>query len=109
MTAMREVRYQVDFPVHLSWQIKNSVHSVMARCVNLSPSGAKVETKDRLELRTNVVVHSNHFGRMGLASIRYCTRKVMIYEVGLEFTTKFVLSDPVRKQILERVLLENKN
>ena len=107
--ATREMRYRVDFSVYLSWQTKDSVHRVMARCVNLSPSGAKVETKDRLELRTNVVVHSNHFGRMGVASIRYCTRKVMIYEVGLEFTTKFVLSDPTRKEILERVLLENKN
>jgi hypothetical protein len=107
--AMREIRYKVDFPVYLSWQIKDAIHRVMARCVNLSPSGAKVETKDRLELHTNVVVHSKHFGRMGLASVRYCTRKVMIYEVGLEFTSKFVLSDPTRKQMLDRVLLENKN
>ena len=107
--ATREMRYRVDFSVYLSWQIKDSIHRVMARCVNLWPSGAKVEPKDRLELRTNVVVHSNHFGRMGMASIRYCTRKAMIYEVGLQFAATFRLSDPARKQILDRVLLENKN
>jgi PilZ domain-containing protein len=105
----REKRYEVDFPVFLSWQVNDAVHRVMARCVDLSPSGAKLETKDRLEIRTAVLVHSEHFGRMGMASIRYCVRKVMKYEVGLEFSVNFGLSDPVRQQTLARVVLDNKN
>jgi hypothetical protein len=100
----REERYEVDFTVFLSWQANDAVHRVTARCVNLSPSGAKLETRDRLEVRASVLVHSEHFGRMGLASIRYCVRKGMKYEVGLEFGATFGLSDPVRRKILDSVL-----
>jgi hypothetical protein len=74
MTEGREQRYAVDFPVFLSWQVNDAIHRVTARCVNLSPSGAKLETKDRLEPRTMVLVHSERFGRMGMASIRYARK-----------------------------------
>jgi hypothetical protein len=106
--ALREERYEVDFPVFLSWQVGNAVQRVTARCVNLSPSGAKLETRDRLQPRTNVLVHSEQFGRMGTASIRYCTRQAMKYEVGLQFATPFARGDPVRRKILDG-LLEHKN
>jgi hypothetical protein len=108
MAEGREQRYQVDFPVFLSWQVNDAVHRVMARCVNLSPSGAKLETKDRLEAHTMVLVHSDRFGRMGMASIRYCARRTMKFEVGLEFSVTFGLSDPVRKKILDGVLEKSK-
>lgn len=104
----REERYEVDFPLFLSWQAGSAIHRVPARCVNLSSSGAKIETRDRLEIHTRILVESEHFGRMGTASIRYCTRKAMKYEVGLQFSSTFALSDPVRRKILDR-LLDNKN
>jgi hypothetical protein len=104
----REERYEVDFPVFLSWQVNDAVHRVMARCVDLSPAGAKLETKDRLAAHTMVLVHSESFGRMGMASIRYCVRQTMRYEVGLEFSVTFGLSDPVRRKILEGVLEKSK-
>lgn len=72
--------------------------------MDLSPSGAKLETKDRLEPRSTIVVQSEQFGRMGMASIRYCNRAGMKYIVGLEFSSVFGLSDPVRRKILEKVL-----
>jgi hypothetical protein len=99
----REKRYQVDFPIFLSWQVKDAVHRVTARCLNLSRSGAKLETKERLEVRANILVQSAHFGRMGMASIRYCARKGMNYEVGLQFAGTFGLSDPARRKILEEI------
>jgi hypothetical protein len=105
MVPRPEERYLVDFPVFLSWQQRNgSIHRVPGRCVDLSPSGAKLETKDRLEPRSTIVVQSEQFGRMGMASIRYCNRNGMKYVVGLEFSSVFGLSDPVRKKILEKVL-----
>jgi len=72
--------------------------------VDLSPSGAKLATQHRLEPRSQILVHSEAFGRMGMASIRYCRREGMKYSVGLEFGAVFELSDPVRKKILDRVL-----
>jgi len=103
-TTAREERYEVDFPVFLSWQANDGSHRVTARCVNLSPSGAKLETKDRLEVRASILVHSEHFGRMGMAAIRYCERKAMKYEVGLQFAAIFRLSDPARRKILDGLL-----
>ena len=106
MLPRPEKRYRVDFPVFLTWQQKNgSIQRVSGRCVDLSPSGAKLETKDPIEPRTTIVVQSGQFGRMGMASIRYCRREGMKYSVGLEFSAVFGLSDPVRKKILEKVLV----
>jgi hypothetical protein len=100
-----EQRHRVDFPVFLSWEQKNGVvHRVPGRCVDLSPSGARLETRDRLEPRTTIAVQSEQYGRMGMASIRYCTRHGMKYIVGLEFSAVSGLSDPVRKKIMENVL-----
>ncbi len=104
MGARPEERRSVDFAVFLSFQgAGGAIQRVTARCVDLSSSGAKLETRDRLAVRDNVLVHSEKFGRMGLASIRYCVRTGMKYEVGVEFATAFRLSDPARKKILDSV------
>jgi hypothetical protein len=104
MGARPEERRSVDFAVFLSFQSAGgAIQRVTARCVDLSPSGAKLETRDRLAVRDNVLVHSEKFGRMGLASIRYCVRTGMKYEVGVEFAAAFRLSDPARKKILDSV------
>jgi hypothetical protein len=100
-----EERYDVDFLVSLSWQEKNgALHRVSGRCINLSPSGAKLEMQTRLDTNTIVLAHSEQFGRMGDASIRYCRRDGMKYSVGLKFRTAFGMGDPVRNKILSTVL-----
>lgn len=78
-------------------------------CFDLSASGARVETREELELRSSVLVTSNQFGRMGNATIRYCRREGMKYIAGLQFSTAFGLSDPVRKAMLDKVLLKSPN
>jgi hypothetical protein len=105
MRPRPEDRYEVDFPVFLSFHAADgSAQRVSGRCVDLSSSGAKLQTIDKLTVRSNILVHSEKFGRMGLASIRYCVRHGMKYEVGLEFSAPFGLSDPVRKKVLTGVL-----
>ena len=105
MRPQPEERYRVDFPVFLSWQQKNgSIQRVPGRCVDLSPFGAKLETIDRLDPSATIVVQSEQFGVMGMASIRYCNRNGTKYSVGLEFRAVFGLSDPVRKKTLGKVL-----
>jgi hypothetical protein len=100
-----EERYSVDFTVFLSWQDKAGViRRGSGRCVDLSASGIKLETQDRYEPQTSVLVQCDQFGRMGNASIRYCRRERMKYAVGLEFTAAFGLGDPVRRKILTGVL-----
>jgi Tfp pilus assembly protein PilV len=103
MRSRPEQRYSVDFQVFLTWQRNGVMQRVVGRCVDLSPSGAGLETRDKLETRSTVLVHSEQFGRMGLASIRRCTREGMKYNVGLEFSTAFGMSSPIRRKALERV------
>lgn len=100
-----EPRHPVDFPVVLAWQDRQGLRrSTSVRCVDLSASGARVETKDKFEPHTMVLVQSEQFGRMGNASVRYCNRDGMKYNVGLHFLSPLGLSDPVRRAALERVL-----
>jgi PilZ domain len=102
-----EDRHSVDFPVFLSWQAANGmIQRVSGRCLDLSASGARVETRDRMEQRAHVLMHSEAFGRMGTATVRYCRREGMKYIIGLQFGAVFGLSDPVRRKTLERVLRE---
>lgn len=105
MAAPRPKRFKVDFPLFLSWQDKQGiVRRLTGRCIDLSAGGAQVETKDQLPAQCMVLMTSECFGRMGNASVRYCRRMGMKYKVGLHFTSAFQLSDPARKEILDKVL-----
>ena len=104
MRIKREERYAVDFPVFLTLQTGNVSRRIHARCIGLSASGATMETFDRLEKGSAVLVQSAEFGRMGLAAVRYCTRATMKYTVGLSFGAGLRLSDPGRREMLEKVV-----
>ena len=105
MRTRPEERFHVDFQIFLSWQEKSgAVRRAMGRCVDLSASGAKLETLDKMDARSMVLVHSEQFGRMGNATIRYCLREGMKYSVGLQFSAAFGLGDPVRRKMLNGVL-----
>ena len=104
MDDPREERFEVDFPVQLSWQVGNNVRQAKARCTRLSASGVRLETQEHIQRGTTVLVHSGHFGRMGLASVQYCNRNKMNYEVGLHFSLALHLGDPARRRILEGLI-----
>lgn len=103
---VRQERYKVDFQVFIAWQdAKGVTRRASGRCVDLSASGAKVETRDHFPARTMVLVSSDSFGRMGNAIVRYCLRVGMKYYVGLQFSALMQLGDPVRQKILEKVIV----
>jgi hypothetical protein len=102
---MNEERYSVSFSVALGWVDKGGlVRRLNGRCVDLSPEGMKIETRDRLETGTVVTVQSDEFGRMGHATVRHVQRDKMQCLVGLKFGAAFGLGDPARRKILDRVL-----
>ena len=97
-----EERFHVDFPIFLNWQDKSGMlRRTSARCTDLSESGVKVETMDRLEPLTVVAIGSELLGRMGHASVRYCQRNKMKNVIGLRFSTPLRLADPARRRILQ--------
>ncbi len=98
-----EPRFRVDFSVYLTWQDKGGlVRRSSAKCRNLSASGALIETDYPLQPQSGVMVHSDSFGRMGHAVVRYCRRQTMKYNVGLMFSADLALSDSMRKEIFEK-------
>ncbi len=106
MKIKREERYHVDFPVFLTIQTGNISRRIQARCIGLSGSGATMEAFDRLEKGAAVLVQSSEFGRMGLASVRYCSRLAMKYTIGLSFGGGLRLSDPGRREMLEKIRMK---
>lgn len=105
--TQRPERYRVNFTVFLSWQdSKGLIRSVSGRCLDLSPAGLLIETRDVLSPGQTVLIQSEQFGRMGHASVRHCRREPMKYFVGLQFSAPFGVGDPVRRKILEGVLIK---
>lgn len=100
----QQERYRVNFPVTLTWEDKGRVRVINGRCLDLSPDGLAVETKDRLATGTVVVVTSREFGRMGHATVRHSRFEKMLCVVGLRFLADFGLSDPARRKILSGLL-----
>ena len=100
---MNEKRFRVSLKVYLTWQdAQGAIRSCPGRCVELSSSGACVEMIDLLKVHSHVIVYSENFARMGHATVRHCTRELMKYRVGLQFSTAFVLSDAMRQEALAR-------
>jgi hypothetical protein len=100
---MNEKRFRVSMKVYLTWQdAQGVIRRCPGRCVELSTSGACVEMIDLLKLYSHVIVYSENFARMGHATVRYCTRELMKYRVGLQFSTEFVLGDAMRLEAVAR-------
>ena len=103
---MRPERFSVSFSVSLVWQEKSgAVRRLTGRCVDFSSEGIGMEAKDRVALHTAVQVESKEFGRMGHATVRFCSRDRMRYQIGCRFTAPFKTSDPARRKILEGVVV----
>lgn len=102
---MEEKPYSVNFAVSLMWEEKSgALRRVGGRCLNLSPEGMRIETRDRLGTGTAVLVLSP-FGRMGYATVRYCRLEAMKCMIGLSFSRAYALEEPARRRILEKVLV----
>ena len=101
----RAERHPVEFTVRLQWQDqRRQMQQVSARCTDLSASGLKLEMQVPVEVRTMVLVSCEQFGRMGLATVRYCRREGMKYSVGLQFSVQLALSDRSRQEMLGKVV-----
>jgi len=60
-----------------------------ARAINLSGSGATIESLLPVAVNSNVQVRS-HIGVLaGEAHVRYCRRRGLVYRIGVEFSRPF--------------------
>jgi hypothetical protein len=104
MILRPELRHAAGFHVQLSFTDRNgSTLRVAGRCTDFSASGMRVETRDRLEPNSTVVVTSTELGRLGHATVRYCRRETMRYIVGLHFYAQIKLGGHARSSLLRKV------
>jgi hypothetical protein len=70
----------------LSWQDPaGQTQSARARCVNVSKSGLRLESGERLDPGATVRLEGEHHGFCGRATVRYCVRHGESFAIGLEF------------------------
>jgi hypothetical protein len=65
---------------------------IPARGINMSRSGALVETEEPVIIGTVVSVKINKLGLMGSASVRHCTVKSGRFRIGLHFPSPLTQS-----------------
>lgn len=99
--ARHDERRPFECPVTVSWHTRaGEIRSARARCVDLSPQGARIECGQPIEVRTNVYMQAPTHGLMGDASVRYCIRCGLKYMIGLMFSSASSLADQGRKHCL---------
>jgi hypothetical protein len=78
-------RRAIDCELAISWQDSHGdVRSLRARGLDLSDSGARIETTEAIEVGSCVYVRAEEYGIAGSAHIRHATRRGSKYVIGLE-------------------------
>lgn len=71
----------------ISWQSQGFTKSQRVQGINVSDSGVQVMCAEPMEVRSIVYLKSPAYESLGNASVRFCRRTGMKYQVGLEFST----------------------
>ncbi len=78
-------RLPVDYRFSIFSSNGAGQHYIPARGINMSRSGALVETEEPVVIGSVVAVKVNKLGLMGSASVRHCTVKGGRFRIGLHF------------------------
>jgi hypothetical protein len=82
----KEQRHSSNIFFALSWQdAAGQTKSVRACCVNVSKSGLRLSSSERLDPGATVSLQGEHHGLRGRATVRYCTPHGSSFAIGLEF------------------------
>ncbi len=88
--------------VHVSWQTRSGeTTTIRAKCTDISDQGAKIESDQPIEWRTNVYLQAPAYGLMGNATVRYCRRSRMKYLIGVQFSSSASQADQGRKALIQ--------
>ena len=102
--ARRETRYPLNCAVQLSWRTPSGGMGTMrGDCQDVSSHGARIQANQPLEARSSVYLQASALGLMGNATVRYCRRRGVKYDIGLEFTWASQLAEAGRKKAASSV------
>ncbi len=85
-------RLPVDYRFSIFSNGKSGQRYIPARGINMSRSGALVETEEPVVIGSVVSVKVNKLGLMGSASVRHCTVKGGRFRIGLHFPSPLAQS-----------------
>ena len=73
-------------PVRLSWEDQGRAKFIMAKCVDISETGLRVEVSEPIPIRTNLQLRAERINLGGSASVKHCVRYGAKYLLGLELS-----------------------
>jgi hypothetical protein len=85
-------RLPVDYRFSIFSNDASGQRYIPARGINMSRSGALVETEEPVVIGSVVSVKVNKLGLMGSASVRHCTVKGGRFRIGLHFPSPLAQS-----------------
>ena len=97
----RHLRLPFEAPLQVSWKdSRGRVQSAKGKCLDISAEGAQIEMAVPLAARTGITLSCEHYGSLGTATVRYCSRKTLQYAIGVEFTASLSLACEARRRCL---------
>jgi curved DNA-binding protein len=82
----RKQRQLFDCALEVTWKEPDTVsRTITVQAIDLSDSGIRVESSERIELHTEVFVRAERYGLTGTTAVRHCGRRGSKYLLGLEF------------------------
>jgi hypothetical protein len=73
-------------PVRLSWEDQGRAKFVMAKCVDISETGLRVEVSEPIPVRTNLQLRAERINLGGSASVKHSVRYGSKYLLGLQLS-----------------------
>lgn len=73
-------------PVRISWEQEGSPAFAIARCIDLSEEGMRIEVAKAIRPGTRLQIAAEHFKFTGSASVRRSDRLGSKYMLGLQLT-----------------------
>jgi len=82
----RKQRQLFECALEITWKDSHAVSRTIAvQAIDLSDSGIRVESSERIDLHTEVFVRAERYGLTGTTAVRHCGRRGSKYVLGLEF------------------------
>ena len=82
----RKQRQLFECALEITWKDSQAVSRTIAvQAIDLSDSGIRVESSERIDLHTEVFVRAERYGLTGTTAVRHCGRRGSKYVLGLEF------------------------
>ena len=95
MSDKRQKQRQLfDCALEVTWKDSRTIsRTITVQAIDLSDSGIRVESSERIDIHTEVFVRAERYGLTGTTAVRHCSRRGSKYVLGLEFHPDATTSD----------------